>query len=131
VKIGNIFYGTDGYVEIDGSTWKAFRKSEKESFAGSADPKAQGERDVMAAPGGSDHYGNFIDAIRSGKDEDLHCHITEGFMSSALPLLANISYRTGRQLKFDGSKEKFVNDKDADAMLTRAYRKPYIVPDQV
>jgi predicted dehydrogenase len=132
VKIGNLFYGTEGRLEIDGSTWKAYRKSEKEAFAGSADPKkAEGERNVMAAPGGSDHYGNFIDAIRSGKDEDLTCHITEGFLSSALPLLANISYRTGRQLKFDSSSEKFVQDKDADAMLTRNYRKPYVVPEQV
>ena len=85
----------------------------------------------MAAPGGASHYGNFLDAIRSGKDEDLTCHITEGFLSSALPLLANISYRTGRQLKFDGGTEKFVQDKDADALLTRNYRKPYIVPEQV
>ena len=132
IQIGNLFYGTEGRLEIDGSTWKAFRKSEKEPFAGSADPKkAEGDRNVMAAPGGSDHYGNFMDAIRSGKDENLHCHITEGFLSSALPILANISYRTGRQLKFDGSSEKFVNDKDADAMLTRDYRKPYIVPEQV
>ena len=25
---GNIFYGTDGYLELDGDTWKAFRKRE-------------------------------------------------------------------------------------------------------
>ena len=61
----------------------------------------------------------------------LYCPITEGFLSSALPLLANISYRKGRQLKFDANSEKFVSDKEADALLTRNYRKPYIVPDQV
>lgn len=132
VRVGNLFYGSEGHLELDGSTWKAYRKREKEAFAGSANAQTQpGDSNFMAAPGGSDHYGNFLDAIRSGKDEDLHCHITEGFLSSALPLLANISYRTGRQLKVEGKSEKFINDKEADSMLTRVYRKPYIVPNAV
>jgi hypothetical protein len=55
-----------------------------------------------------------------------------GVLSSDLPHLANISYRLGRELHFNGSAEKFVNDTEADAMLTRKeYRKPYILPDKV
>ena len=34
-RIGNIFYGTEGYLEINGDTWKAFRKRENVPFAGS------------------------------------------------------------------------------------------------
>ena len=49
-------------------------------------------------------------------------------MSSALPALANISYRLERRLSFDGGKERFVGDKAADRMLTRDYRKPYLLP---
>ncbi|HMF71456.1 MAG TPA: hypothetical protein VK616_08270, partial [Flavitalea sp.] len=79
----------------------------------------------------TDHYANFIDAIRSGKDETLHCDINEGFHSSALPLLANISYRLGRSLNWNGEAEKFVKDPEADAMLTRDYRKGYVVPNKV
>ena len=52
-------------------------------------------------------------------------------MSSSLPLLANISYRLNKTLKFDGKKEKFIGDSSADKMLTRKYRKPYIVPSKV
>jgi hypothetical protein len=37
----------------------------------------------------------------------------------------------GRQLTFDGVKEKFVKDPEADKLLTRVYRKPYVVPDAV
>ncbi len=44
-------------------------------------------------------------------------------MSSTLPHLANISYRVDRPLQFDGKFEKFVNDKEADKLLTREYRK--------
>ncbi|MFH1118288.1 MAG: gfo/Idh/MocA family oxidoreductase, partial [Bacteroidota bacterium] len=50
---------------------------------------------------------------------------------AALPALANISYRLGRELIFDGTKEKFVEDPQADKMLTREYRKPYVVNDEV
>jgi predicted dehydrogenase len=37
-------------------------------------------------------------------------------------------YTLGRQLTLDPKREQFVDDKEADAMLTRAYRKPYVVP---
>jgi predicted dehydrogenase len=37
----------------------------------------------------------------------------------------------GRKLEFDGKREHFVNDKDADALLTRNYRKPFAVPEKV
>jgi predicted dehydrogenase len=132
IKIGNIFYGTEGYLELNGDTWKAFRKREKEPFAGSdTSEKKVVDQKYLAAPGGTEHYANFIDAIRDGNNESLHCDIIDGFYSSALPHLANISYRLGRELKFMGDYEKFVNDPEADAMLTRAYRKPYIISDEV
>jgi len=129
IRIGNIFYGTEGYLELNEGNWKAFRKREKEPFAGSTitEPKVV-DPTFLAAPGGTEHFANFLDAVRSGRDETLHCHIKEGFYSTTLPLLANISYRLGRKLDFDGGKEKFVNDNEADAMLTRNYRSPYIIP---
>jgi hypothetical protein len=37
----------------------------------------------------------------------------------------------GRKLIFDGATEKFVKDKQADKLLTREYREPYIVPKEV
>lgn len=135
IRIGNIFYGTEGYLELygeDASPWKAFRRREKVAFAGSKEGKSEpADPTFMAAPPGSEHFANFIDAIRSGKDETLTCDIKEGYYSSVLPHLANISYRLGRELRFKGDLEKFVNDPEADAMLTRNYRNPYVVPDKV
>ena len=121
-EVGNIFFGTEGWLEIGGSTWKAFRGRKKEAFAGSKD----GERNRDG-----NHWANFLDAIRSGKDETLHCDVNEGHFSTALPHLANISYRLGRALRFMGDYEKFANDPEADAMLTRVYRNPYVVPENV
>lgn len=135
IKIGNIFYGTDGYLEIDGGTWKAFREQEKEPFAGS---KAGTDEKIEDAShtGSSDtaHFANFIDAVRSGKNDGLHCDINEGFYSTVLPLLANISYRLQTGLKFTGGDmniERIINNPEANAMMTRIYREPYVVPNQV
>ena len=132
IHVGNLFYGTEGYLELEGSTWKAFRKREKESFAGSKENQTKPlDSSFLVPPGGTEHYANFVDAIREGKDDNLRCPVKEGFLSSALPLLANISYRVGRELKFTGKTEKFVNDPGADALLTQVYRKPFVVPSIV
>jgi predicted dehydrogenase len=132
IRIGNMFYGTQGYLELNNTTWKAFRKREKEPFAGSKESQSKAsDPTFLAPPGGTEHYANFIDGIRAEKDETLHCDIKEGFYSSALPLLANISYRVGHELRFNGEQEKFINDSKADSLLTREYRKPYVISLQV
>ncbi len=135
VDIGVLFYGTEGYLELkawdgDGDKWKAYRKREKEPFAGSG---MTGPRQAPSLTGSdaAEHYANFVNAVRSGKDSELTAGIEQGYYSSALPLLANVSYRVGRELRFNGKTEKFINDKEADAYLTRSYRKPFIVPDNV
>jgi hypothetical protein len=77
------------------------------------------------------HRQNFIDAVRSGNPADLTCDILQGHLSSSLCHLANISYRLGRQLQFDSDKEKFIGDDVANRMLTRKYREPFVVPENV
>jgi predicted dehydrogenase len=133
IMIGNLFYGTEGWMEINAGSWKAYRLREKEPFAVSLSENESVPQDptFRAAPGGSEHYANFIDAIRSGKDSDLACDIEEGHLSATLPHLANISYRLHRELRFMGSYEKFANDPEADLLLTRKYRKPYVISDDI
>ncbi|WP_353196425.1 Gfo/Idh/MocA family oxidoreductase [Parapedobacter defluvii] len=135
IRVGNIFYGTEGYLELNNSTWRAFRQRETKPFAGSEETSSQAaDPTFRAAAGGSEHYVNFVDAIRGGKDSLLHCDINEGFYSTTLPLLANISYRVKRELHFMGgdmNNEKFINDPQADMLLTRVYRPPYVVPNEV
>ncbi|MBT6004205.1 MAG: gfo/Idh/MocA family oxidoreductase, partial [Prolixibacteraceae bacterium] len=132
IKIGNMFYGTDGYMEVNGGNWKAFRKREREPFISSKDTSDTPiDPSFLVAPGGTEHYANFIDTIRSGNNSDLNCDIREGVFSSDLPALANIAYQLKRQLTFRGSYEKFANDPEADMMLTRNYRRPFVVPEDV
>jgi hypothetical protein len=46
--------------------------------------------------GGSNHFVNFIQAVRSGRRQDLHAEIEEGFVSTATVHTANISHRMGK-----------------------------------
>jgi predicted dehydrogenase len=84
-----------------------------------------------AGDGESDHFTNFIQCVRSRRREDLHCEILEGHMSTSLCHLANIAFRTGRQLRFDPDTETFPGDEEANRLLTRTYREPFVLPDQV
>jgi hypothetical protein len=54
--------------------------------------------------------------------------VLEGHLSSSLPHLGNISYQVGHNLVFDGKSETFVDDKKADKLLTREYRKGFELP---
>ncbi|MEA2063271.1 MAG: hypothetical protein U9P14_06215, partial [Gemmatimonadota bacterium] len=77
------------------------------------------------------HRENFIKAVRSRNVLDLTADILEGHLSSSLCHLANISYRLGRELRFDDHSERFIGDDQANGYLTREYRYPYIVPENV
>ena len=131
ILLGNIFYGTKGWMYLNDTVWKTYFGRKNEPGPCSQTPQATANANTVAGAVSDSHFVNFIDSVRSGKKEDLNCNIEEGAMSTALPHLANISYRLGRTLTFDGKKERFVSDGQADKMLTRNYRKPYAVPDRV
>ena len=61
----------------------------------------------------------------------LHAEIEETYLSTALCHLGNIAYRVNRDLRFDPSRMQFTGDPEANKLLTRDYRKPYVVPDRV
>ena len=116
--IGNIFYGPNGYLAIDGydayKTW----------LTDQAKPGPSGKAD-------GDHFANFIDCIRSRRAEDIHSPIEEGHISTTLVHLANASYRLGRALKFNPEQEQVVGDEEANRLLRGTYRAPYVVPEEV
>jgi predicted dehydrogenase len=132
-RIGNLFYGSKGWVWIDetGRRWQSYMGAvgaKNEKGPGADTPPEAGAEPVGLTTTEYPHYQNFVDAIRANDPKTLTCDVLEGHLSSALPHLANISYRVGRQLVFDGKSEKFENDKKADALLTREYRKGFEIP---
>jgi len=51
--------------------------------------------------GGGGHRANFIAAVRSRKESDLNCPVEKGHYGAAVGHLANISYRTGKDVSPD------------------------------
>lgn len=51
---------------------------------------------VKSFNGGGDHFVNFIEAVRSGRREDLNAEVLEGHRSTAVCHTGNISYRLGK-----------------------------------
>ena len=41
------------------------------------------------------------------------------------------NFVAGRKLDFDGRSERFLKDEEANALLTRNYRAPFVVPEKV
>ena len=116
--IGNIFYGSEGYMAIEG--YNSYK-----TFLGRKQEPGPSRRE------GGSNWENFIKAVRSRKREDLNADIEEGHLSAALMHLSNISYRVGRSIEFDPKKEVIVKDAEANGMLKRKYRAPFIVTETV
>jgi predicted dehydrogenase len=118
VGVGNIFYGSEGYLVVNGyDTYESFLGKDKKPG-----PKRKE---------GGDHFLNFIQAVRAHDKSILNAPVETAHLSSGLAHLGNIAYRTGRTLKFDPLNEKFINDDEANTLLTRPPRPPYVVPDIV
>jgi predicted dehydrogenase len=163
-KVGNIVHLEAGTIAGNKFTPKGSTRAEPLA-------KVAG---VSRGPG-KGHFGNFIEAVRSRKTDDLNADILQGHYSAALCHLANVSYRTGhpasfsssagplgdgefevdafnrmkdhlaqenglsldgelqlgRRLTVDAKAETFVDAPEACKLLTRSYRKPFVVPESI
>lgn len=121
VGVGNIFYGSLGHLTVPNynSYEITFYNDGKKPTPG---PKGKDNVGPDVA-----HVFNWLKAIRERKPELQNGGVESAHTSSSLAHLGNIAYRLGRRLKFDPKTEKFVNDAEADKLLTREYRKPYEV----
>ena len=117
-------YSDQGWITFNGNGYKTY-------FGQKNEPGPARSEDDFPAEERSDGWKNFIECVRSRKREDLDNEIIEGHLSASLGHLGVISYRTGRKLIFNPETEKFVRDKEADKLLTREYRKPYVMPEIV
>jgi predicted dehydrogenase len=71
------------------------------------------------------HMNNWLEAIREGTEATSDFSYAGPFTETVL--LGCIAQRTGRQLAFDGQSGQFVNDDQANRMLTKDYPKGWIL----
>lgn len=92
-------------------------------------PEDNTEKDLEkhVAPAIRGHMLDFLKAIqdRSKPVAD----IEQGHISTASCILANMSMQLGRSLTWDQQAGKVANDDEANQLLRRQYREPYVHPE--
>lgn len=82
--------------------------------------------ELNAAPATRLHMLDFLAAIEN-KTRPI-ADIEEGHISTASCILANLSMETGRPIVYDPKTRTIIGDREANGLLARPYRKPYIHP---
>ena len=114
---GAVIYGEYGAVLIGNRHWRATGRDGKVMHAGTASDNNQHD---------PAHKRDFLTAIRDGKRPSCDIHI--GHVSSSLTHLGNIAWRVNRKLRFEAATQSFVGDAEANALLGRSYRAPWVLP---
>lgn len=125
---GMAFYGTHGTLLADRLGFEIMPELRPGCKATAADRDSLEHFRMRREKGRSPdstrlHVENFLDCARLRKrpvgDVEL------GHYTSNVAHLANIAYKTGRKLRWDGQREQCIDDPEADRLLTRQPRKPW------
>ena len=92
-------------------------------------PEDKTEKDLEkhVAPAIRVHMKDFLNAI--AKRSKPVADIEQGYISSASCILANMSMKLGRSLTWDPAKGEVVHDDEANKLLRRPYRSPWLHPE--
>jgi len=107
-KTGTRFLGEQGWVHVDRSgIW-----AEPASLL-----KVQLRPEQLQLTGSDHHQDNFLDCVKSR--EDPVSDVDAAYAASSLGLLTDIAGRLGQKLKWDAKQERFVDNDEANKMLSR------------
>jgi predicted dehydrogenase len=132
---GATFYGDKGSLKVSvqsydfvphGRSGTAIHRDfvdEREKYP--ADTQHR-ETELFAAPATRRHFEDFLAARRDKKRPV--ADIEQGHVSSACCILANLSMKLGRSLRWDAQAGRIVDDEEANRQLTREYRGDWVHP---
>jgi predicted dehydrogenase len=125
------YEGTDGWIFVSRGSYTASASDpvskEKSSKAlDASDPRILdskiGENEIHLYKSDEQH-GNWLECIESRKQPISPVEI--GHRACSVCLITHISMKLGRKLNWNPDTERFVNDDEANGMLSRPQRKPY------
>ncbi|MFB0524912.1 MAG: Gfo/Idh/MocA family oxidoreductase [Phycisphaerae bacterium] len=121
-NVGCYFYGTKGTFHMgwrDGWTFYPVGRGQKVIHEEPQlhQPDNQNIKELWA---------DFLQAIETGSRP--LCDIEIGHRSTNMSLLGMLSYKIGRSIKWDGDREVIIDDPEANELLRREYRKPWVYP---
>jgi predicted dehydrogenase len=71
------------------------------------------------------HKADWLQAIKTGTKPCMDIELAHG--TATLCILGNLSYVLGRKLHWDGEKERVIGDEQANRLLSRPQRYPYVL----
>jgi predicted dehydrogenase len=128
-------YGDKGTLKADVHKYEFIPQGQGERLTGKAlyeydkFPEDETEKDLErhVASAMRRHWKNFLAAVDSrGKPVS---NIEEGYITAASCILANIACELNRTLIWDSIKGRVVGDDEANRLLRRTYRSPWVHPD--
>lgn len=132
---GATLYGEKGKLRLSTHRYDFTPRGKGKSLSGEVIfefekyPEDRTEKDLErhVAPAVRAHLLDFLNRIEDrGKPVS---DIEEGYISTTACILANLALETGRTLNWDSAKGRIVGDDEANALLKRPYRSPWIHPD--
>ncbi len=118
---GVAFIGNNGTLVVNREGW--------EVIAEEADGKPKTELITFQPADKQDHFKhvqNFMECVTSRKRPV--CDVEFGYNAAFIAHAGNIAYRTGNKLQWDSSKNQFMNDVQANALIKPSYRSPWKFP---
>jgi predicted dehydrogenase len=113
-SMGIVFVGTEGHIMVQRGFIDAYPKSLLKTIIGP---------DEIQLPRSNDHRRNFLDSVKSRRDPI--CPVNIAARTDAVCHQADITIRLGRKLQWDPENEAFINDEEANKMLTGYMRSPW------
>ena len=116
------FYGTEGTLFIDRGGYTLWAEP------GRVGPERVSTANVMKGEGSAQHYPhvlNFLDCVKSRQKPNSDVETTH--RSTSAPHLGNIAFKLGRKLAWDAQQEQFPGDSEANKLLSKEYRRPWVV----
>jgi len=110
-EYGVRFEGSEGWIYISRERWDAHPRAVLESVI---------RPEEINLYKSEDHYGNFLECVRTRAMTATPAEIAHRSISIAH--LGNIAMRLGRKLHWNPQIERFVDDPEADRLLTRPMR---------
>jgi predicted dehydrogenase len=129
-------YGEKGTLKASVNDYEFFPFGKKEAalsgkplFEEDKYPEDKTEKDLErhVASAIREHWRNFLHC-RETREKPI-ADIEQGHISTASCILANISMKLGRSLTWDPVKHQVVGDEEANKLLRREYRKPWVHPE--
>ena len=133
---GATLYGSKGTLRLSVKKWHFKPVNKKaESLAQDVEyeldqyPEDRTEKDLEkhVSPAVRNHMRDFMKCVESR--ERPVSDIEQGHISAASCILANVAMKLGRTLQWDPTTHSVIGDDEANRLLQRPYRKPWLHPD--